>query len=135
MARSLRPFTRRRRVLGADHPRHAIGATSPTTAGIPEITPDVVLDSLALHGIDRLGLTRDDRRFLDALCVDHMGGPVGLANLANSIGVDMPTVVGMIEPFLLRAGLIKRGSRGRMATPAAYAHLGLKAPVTLAWQS
>jgi Holliday junction DNA helicase RuvB len=103
--------------------------------GEPEITPDVVLDSLALHGIDRLGLTRDDRRFLDALCVDHMGGPVGLANLANSIGVDMPTVVGMIEPFLLRAGLIKRGSRGRMATPAAYAHLGLKAPVTLAWQS
>ena len=64
-----------------------------------------------------------------------MGGPVGLANLSNSIGVDMPTVVGMIEPFLLRAGLIKRGSRGRMATPAAYEHLGLKAPITLAWQS
>ena len=99
----------------------------------PEITPDVVLDSLALHGIDGLGLTRDDRRFLEALCVDHMGGPVGLANLANSIGVDLPTVVGMIEPFLLRAGLIKRGSRGRMATPVAYQHLGLKAPVTLAW--
>jgi Holliday junction DNA helicase RuvB len=97
----------------------------------PEITPDVVLDSLALHGIDRLGLTRDDRRFLDALCIDHMGRPVGLANLANSTGVDMPTVLGMIEPFLLRAGLIKRGSRGRMATPAAYTHLGLKAPVTL----
>jgi hypothetical protein len=58
MARSLRPFTRRRRVLGADHPRHAIGATSPTTAGIPEITPDVELDSLALHGIDGLGLAR-----------------------------------------------------------------------------
>src|SRR5918993_4844909 len=47
----------------------------------PEITPDLVLDSLALHGIDRLGLTRDDRRFLCAPCVDHMGGPVGLANL------------------------------------------------------
>ena len=62
-----------------------------------------------------------------------MGGPVGLANIANSIGVDHPTVVGMIEPFLLRAGLIKRGSRGRMATPAAYEHLGLKAPITLAW--
>ena len=48
-------------------------------------------------------------------------------------GVDHPTVVGMIEPFLLRAGLIKRGSRGRMATPAAYQHLGLTAPITLAW--
>jgi hypothetical protein len=58
MARSLRPFTRRRRVLDADHPRHATGATSPTTAEIPEITPDVVLDSLVLHGIDGLGLAR-----------------------------------------------------------------------------
>jgi Holliday junction DNA helicase RuvB len=103
--------------------------------GPVEIDSQTVQDSLALHDIDHLGLTRDDRRFLQTLCVDHMGGPVGLANLANSIGVDMPTVVGMIEPFLLRAGLIKRGSRGRMATPAAYAHLGLKAPVTLAWQS
>lgn len=66
-----------------------------------------------------------------------MGGPVGLADLAdlaNSIGADMPTVVGMIEPFLIRAGLIKRGPRGRMATTAAYEHLGLKPPVTLAWQ-
>jgi len=39
------------------------------------------MGSLALHGINGLGLTRDDRWFLDALCVDHMGGPVGLANL------------------------------------------------------
>jgi Holliday junction DNA helicase RuvB len=77
------------------------------------IDKDAVADSLALAGIDGLGLTPDDRRFLTTLCVDHMGGPVGLANLSNSIGVDMPTVVGMIEPFLLRAGLIKRGSRGR----------------------
>jgi hypothetical protein len=87
---------------------------------------NTVLDSLALHDIDRLGLTRDDRWFLQTLCVDHMGGPVGPANLANSIGVDMPTVVGMIEPFLLRAGLIKRGPRGRMATTDAYKHLDLK---------
>ena len=102
--------------------------------GTVEIDSATVLDSLALHDIDHLGLTRDDRRFLQTLCVDHMGGPVGLANLANSIGVDMPTVVGMIEPFLIRAGLIKRGPRGRMATTAAYEHLGLKPPVTLAWQ-
>jgi len=97
------------------------------------IDEEAVANSLALAGIDSLGLTPDDRRFLQTLCVDHMGGPVGLANIANSIGVDHPTVVGMIEPFLLRAGLIKRGSRGRMSTPAAYEHLGLKAPITLAW--
>ena len=99
----------------------------------PVIDEDAVADSLALAGIDSLGLTPDDRRFLESLCVDHTGGPVGLANIANSIGVDHPTVVGMIEPFLLRAGLIKRGSRGRMATPAADEHLGLTAPITLAW--
>jgi RuvB C-terminal winged helix domain len=75
-------------------------------------------------------LTTSDDRTGSA---DHMGGPVGLANLAN-IGADLPTVVGMIEPFLIRAGLIKRGPRGRMATTAAYEHLGLKPPVTLAWQ-
>jgi Holliday junction DNA helicase RuvB len=119
-------------------PRHALhllksASDYATVMGDPVIDEDTVANSLALAGIDSLGLTPDDRRFLQSLCVDHMGGPVGLANISNSIGVDMPTVVGMIEPFLLRAGLIKRGSRGRMATPAAYQHLGLDAPITLAW--
>lgn len=99
-----------------------------------EITEEAVLNSLGLHGIDTLGLTKDDRRYLDNLCVDHMGGPVGVANLSNCTGLDSPTIEKVIEPFLLRAGLIKRGTRGRMATKAAYEHLGLKVPVTLAWQ-
>lgn len=100
----------------------------------PEITEDAVLNSLALHGIDGLGLTATDRRYLTNLCVDHLGGPVGVVNLSNCTGLDTATITTAIEPFLLRAGLIKRGANGRMATKAAYAHLGLKAPVTLAWQ-
>jgi holliday junction DNA helicase RuvB len=100
----------------------------------PVITEDAVLDSLALHGIDSLGLTADDRVYLHNLCVDHMGGPVGLVNPANCTGLDSPTIQTAIEPFLLRCGLIRRSANGRMATKAAYAHLGLRAPVTLAWQ-
>lgn len=99
-----------------------------------EITEDAVLNSLALHEIDKLGLTVNDRKYLTNLCVDHMGGPVGVANLSNCTGLDIPTIQTAIEPFLLRLALIKRGTRGRMATKAAYDHLGLKAPVTLAWQ-
>jgi Holliday junction DNA helicase RuvB len=59
----------------------------------------------------------------------------GRTGVTRPAGHCRQRTLGMIEPFLLRAGLIKRGSRGRTATPAAYAHLGLKAPVTLAWQS
>jgi len=105
-----------------------------TATDSPEITEDAALMSLSLHGIDDLGLTADDRTYLVNLCVDHMGGPVGVTNLATCTGLDTATIQTAIEPFLLRAGMIRRSSNGRMATKAAYAHLGLKAPVTLAWQ-
>lgn len=95
------------------------------------ITVDVVAATLALKDIDSAGLTMTDQLVLMSLCVDHMGGPVGVNNLAASSGEEMHTVRDICEPWLLRAGFIKRTTRGRVATAAAYQHLGLKVPVGL----
>jgi Holliday junction DNA helicase RuvB len=56
------------------------------------------------------------------------GGPVGISTLAVAVGEEAQTVEEVSEPFLVRAGLLARTPRGRVATPAAWAHLGLKAP-------
>lgn len=95
------------------------------------ITADSVEACLALEGIDRIGLTQDDLTLLRAICVQHRGGPIGLENLAATIGLDNRTVDGVIEPYLIRAGLLRRTRRGRAATRAAFAHLRLEAPFTV----
>ncbi|GAA1630601.1 Holliday junction branch migration DNA helicase RuvB [Georgenia ruanii] len=93
-----------------------------------------VLDLAAAHGaldvfeVDRLGLDRLDRAVLQALCQRFGGGPVGLTTLAVTVGEEPETVETVAEPFLVREGLIVRTPRGRMATPAAYDHLGLRPP-------
>jgi Holliday junction DNA helicase RuvB len=93
-----------------------------------------VLDLAAAHGaldvfeVDRLGLDRLDRAVLQALCQRFGGGPVGLTTLAVTVGEEPETVETVAEPFLVREGLIVRTPRGRMATPAAYEHLGLRPP-------
>ncbi|KAE8762573.1 Holliday junction branch migration DNA helicase RuvB [Georgenia thermotolerans] len=93
-----------------------------------------VLDLAAAHGaldvfeVDRLGLDRLDRAVLQALCQRFGGGPVGLTTLAVTVGEEPETVETVAEPFLVREGLILRTPRGRMATPAAYDHLGLRPP-------
>ncbi|RPF28506.1 Holliday junction branch migration DNA helicase RuvB [Georgenia muralis] len=92
------------------------------------------LDLAAAHGaldvfeVDRLGLDRLDRAVLQALCNRFGGGPVGLTTLAVTVGEEPETVETVAEPFLVREGLIVRTPRGRMATPAAYDHLGLDRP-------
>jgi Holliday junction DNA helicase RuvB len=79
-------------------------------------------------GVDVLGLEPLDRRFL-TLIVDHFGGgPVGIQNLAVSLGEELDTLEDLVEPFLIQAGLLKRTPRGREATPRAWTHLGLTAP-------
>jgi Holliday junction DNA helicase RuvB len=83
---------------------------------------------LALFEVDDLGLDKVDRAILAAVCRRFGGGPVGLSTLAISVGEEPETVEDVYEPFLLQLGLLKRTPRGRVATPAAWAHLGLTPP-------
>ena len=83
---------------------------------------------LALFGIDDLGLDKVDRALLDNLCRRFSGGPVGLSTLAISVGEPAETVEDVHEPFLIQQGLLMRTPRGRVPTPAAWAHLGLAPP-------
>ncbi len=84
--------------------------------------------ALALYDVDDRGLDRLDRAVLDTLCRRFGGGPVGLATLAVSVGEETETVETVVEPFLVREGLLVRTPRGRAATAAAWHHLGLRAP-------
>jgi holliday junction DNA helicase RuvB len=91
-------------------------------------TLEVARAALELYEVDRLGLDRLDRAVLDALCVRFDGGPVGLSTLAVAVGEERETVEEVAEPFLVRSGFLARTPRGRVATPAAWAHLGLGTP-------
>ncbi|MFN8167223.1 MAG: Holliday junction branch migration DNA helicase RuvB [Candidatus Nanopelagicales bacterium] len=89
---------------------------------------DVARAALTLYEVDPIGLDRLDRAVLDALLRRFGGGPVGLSTLAVAVGEESETVETVCEPFLVRAGFLARTPRGRVATPAAWAHLGLRAP-------
>jgi Holliday junction DNA helicase RuvB len=92
------------------------------------VSLDVARAALEVYEVDGLGLDRLDRGVLDALCRRFGGGPVGLSTLAVAVGEERETVEEVAEPFLVRAGLLARTPRGRVATPQAWAHLGLRAP-------
>jgi Holliday junction DNA helicase RuvB len=92
------------------------------------ITLGVARAALELYEVDELGLDRLDRAVLDALCVRFDGGPVGISTLAVAVGEERETVEEVAEPFLVRRGFLARTPRGRVATPAAWAHLGLGTP-------
>ena len=83
---------------------------------------DFALDIL---DVDKLGLDNNDRNLLKTLILKFSGGPVGLETLAAAIGEDAGTLEDVYEPYLLMNGLLNRTPRGRMATEAAYHHLGL----------
>ncbi len=89
---------------------------------------ETAADGLALFGVDERGLDKVDRMLLGNLCERFSGGPVGLSTLAISIGEPTETVEEVIEPFLIQQGLLLRTPRGRVATVAAWRHLGLQAP-------
>lgn len=84
--------------------------------------------ALEVFEVDALGLDRLDRSVLEVLCTRFAGSPVGLTTLAVSVGEEPETIETVAEPYLFREGLIVRTPRGRMATAAAYAHLGLRGP-------
>ncbi|QNN55154.1 Holliday junction branch migration DNA helicase RuvB [Nocardioides mesophilus] len=92
------------------------------------VSLDIAHRALDLYEVDRLGLDRLDRAVIDALCRRFGGGPVGLSTLAVAVGEERETVEEVAEPFLVRSGFLARTSRGRVATPAAWEHLGLRAP-------
>jgi Holliday junction DNA helicase RuvB len=81
-------------------------------------------DALALEGIDSLGLTSLDVRFLDVIIDVYKGGPVGLEAIAATMQEEPDTLIDMVEPFLLKAGLLLRTSSGRKAGELAFRHLG-----------
>jgi Holliday junction DNA helicase RuvB len=84
--------------------------------------------ALRLYEVDDIGLDRLDRAVLDALLRKFGGGPVGLSTLAVAVGEESETVETVCEPFLVRAGLLARTPRGRVATAAAWDHLRLVPP-------
>ncbi|HLH46307.1 MAG TPA: Holliday junction branch migration DNA helicase RuvB [Acidimicrobiales bacterium] len=92
------------------------------------VSESVARAGLAVFGVDELGLDKVDRAILDAVCARFGGGPVGLSTLAVSVGEETETVEDVYEPFLLQLGLLMRTPKGRVATPAAWRHLGLAPP-------
>ncbi|MDD5439985.1 MAG: Holliday junction branch migration DNA helicase RuvB [Candidatus Omnitrophica bacterium] len=90
------------------------------------ITRDVALESLKNHGIDEMGLDTIDRKVLNVIYTTYQGGPVGIETLASTLNEEPDTIVDVVEPYLLKAGLLKRTPRGRELTDLAYRHLGLK---------
>jgi Holliday junction DNA helicase RuvB len=92
------------------------------------VTEEVARAALLVYEVDERGLDRLDRAVLQALVGSFGGGPVGVSTLAVAVGEERETVEEVAEPFLVRAGLLARTPRGRVATPAAWAHLGMTPP-------
>ncbi|MBQ2627433.1 MAG: Holliday junction branch migration DNA helicase RuvB, partial [Eubacterium sp.] len=90
------------------------------------ITEEVARTALDMMEVDRMGLDRVDRNFLLTLIHQYGGGPAGLDTIAASIGEDPGTIEDVVEPYLLQNGFLNRTPRGRVATKAAYHHLGLE---------
>src|SRR3984957_1482969 len=135
-------------ILRIDIDEHGAAAIAARSRGTPrvanrllkrvrdyaEVRLDGIVGADAAHGalelleVDEQGLDRLDREILRAICVKFDGGPVGLSPLAVAVGEEQDTIEDVYEPYLLQQGLIKRTARGRTATPAAFAHIGVELP-------
>jgi len=96
--------------------------------GSGTIDAPVAAQALDLLEVDEAGLDRLDREILRAICEKFDGGPVGLSTLAIAVSEEEDTLQDVYEPYLLQQGFIKRTARGRVATAAAWEHLGLEPP-------
>ncbi|MGO1048885.1 Holliday junction branch migration DNA helicase RuvB [Crossiella sp. CA198] len=92
------------------------------------VTRDIADAALRVYDVDELGLDRLDRAVLGALVRSFGGGPVGVSTLAVAVGEEPTTVEEVCEPYLVRAGMLARTPRGRVATVSAWRHLGLEPP-------
>lgn len=99
--------------------------------GDGSIDMDMARESLKALEIDHLGLDDLDRQFLRCMIEKFGGGPVGIETLAASLSEERDTLEDVCEPFLLQIGMLDRTPRGRLATRAAYEHLGIKVPQSL----
>ncbi len=90
---------------------------------------DIANRALAMLDVDPQGFDLMDRKLLEAVIHRFDGGPVGLDNIAASIGEERETIEDVIEPYLIQQGFLQRTPRGRIATLAAYRHLGVAAPL------
>jgi Holliday junction DNA helicase RuvB len=101
-------------------------------SGSGQLSLEHALKALTIYEVDEKGLDRLDRSVLLALIDRFNGGPVGLSTLAIAVGEEVETVEAVAEPFLVRNGLMARTPRGRVSTPAGYAHVGRTPPASLA---
>ncbi|NJR70331.1 MAG: Holliday junction branch migration DNA helicase RuvB [Synechococcales cyanobacterium CRU_2_2] len=92
------------------------------------VTQAVAAEALELYNVDPCGLDWTDRRLLSLMIENFNGGPVGLDTLAAATGEDSQTIEEVYEPYLLQIGYLQRTPRGRVATPAAWKHLGYEPP-------
>ena len=88
-----------------------------------QITKDIVAQAMSTLNIDDLGLDDIDRRLLKIIAEQYNGGPVGIDSLAATLNEEVDTLVDVVEPYLLKIGLLKRTSRGRELSEAALQHL------------
>jgi Holliday junction DNA helicase RuvB len=98
--------------------------------GAAVIDTEVALEALELLEVDTAGLDRLDREILHAICAKFGGGPVGLGTLAVAVGEEADTIEDVYEPYLVQQGFLMRTPRGRVATAAAFEHLGLEEPAS-----
>ena len=92
------------------------------------ISDDIADAALSMLDVDSAGLDLMDRKFLEAILYKFNGGPVGLENIAATIGESTDTIEDVIEPYLIQQGFLQRTPRGRMATERTYLHFGFNQP-------
>jgi Holliday junction DNA helicase RuvB len=93
-----------------------------------KLTKNLIKEALDMLEVDEVGLDSSDVRYLKAIIEKHSGGPVGVETIASTISEDIGTIEEVVEPYLLQIGFLKKTTRGRVATPAAYAHLKINLP-------
>lgn len=98
--------------------------------GHAQVDESVSRAALKLFEVDDFGLDRLDRAVLEVLCTQYSGRPVGITSIAVAVGEEQDTIESVVEPYLVRTGLISRTAKGRAATSKAYKHLGLNPPTS-----
>ena len=96
------------------------------------ITKEVAAAALKMLNVDPEGLDMIDTHFLRTIIEKFSGGPVGIENLAASVGEDRDTLEDVVEPYLIQQGFVQRTARGRVATPLAWQHFRLAPPTPVA---